>query len=47
MNVLYFYWLKKKELLLLVSVFSKSLLTLVRSDLMSFSFLTARHSCTI
>ena len=33
-----------RRLLLLVSVLSESLLSLVSSDLMLFSFLTARHS---
>ena len=34
----------ERRLLLLVSVLSESLLSLVSSDLMLFSFLTARHS---
>jgi hypothetical protein len=32
------------SVLLLVSVFSQTLFTLVCSDFMSFSFLTARHT---
>jgi len=38
---------QKEELLLLMSVFSKTLLTLMRRHLMSFSFLSAWHTLEI
>src|SRR5690606_33002480 len=43
-NERFLFKVSQELLLVLMSVFSKSFLTLVRSDLMSFSFFTARHN---